>query len=153
MAFFEEIGKKLSNAGQGVAQSTKNFADVTRLNGLISDKEKRVSQLHSAIGEAYYNRHKDDPAAEERQSIDEINTLQQEIQQYQNEIQQIRGVTKCPKCGADVAITAGFCNVCGAQLPRQTAAEPAEEEGSVCPNCHSPVAKGSSFCTNCGTRL
>ncbi len=153
MAFFEEIGKKLSSAGQGVAQSTKNFADVTRLNGVISEKEKRIAQLQAAIGEAYYNNHKDDPDAEEKQSIDEINTLKKEIQQHQDEIQQIRGVTKCPKCGADVAITAGFCNVCGTQMPRQTVAEPVGEEGTVCPNCHKAVAKGSAFCTNCGTKL
>ncbi len=32
MAFFEQIGKCLTDAGQNVAQQTKDFADVTKLN-------------------------------------------------------------------------------------------------------------------------
>ena len=35
MAFFEQLGKRLADAGQGVAQQTKNLADVTRLNSAI----------------------------------------------------------------------------------------------------------------------
>lgn len=54
MAFFEQLGKRLSDAGQGVAQQTKNFADVTRLNGAISDKERRITQLYQSIGQTYY---------------------------------------------------------------------------------------------------
>ena len=42
MAFFEEIGKRLTNAGQNVAQQTKNLADVAQLNSAISDKEKKI---------------------------------------------------------------------------------------------------------------
>lgn len=41
MAFFEQIGKKITNAGQNVAQQTKNFTDVTQLNSAISEREKK----------------------------------------------------------------------------------------------------------------
>ena len=54
MSFFDQIGKRITDAGQGVAQQTKNFADVTRLNSAISDKEKRISQLYQSIGKTYY---------------------------------------------------------------------------------------------------
>ena len=42
MSIFEKIGEKLSGAGQGVAQQVKNFADVARLNSIISEKESRL---------------------------------------------------------------------------------------------------------------
>ena len=54
MAFFEQLGKRLADAGQGVAQQTKNLADVTRLNSAISEKERKISQLYLAIGQSYY---------------------------------------------------------------------------------------------------
>lgn len=54
MAFFEEIGKRLTDAGQNVAKQTKNLADVTQLNSAISEREKKIAQLFSAIGQAYY---------------------------------------------------------------------------------------------------
>ena len=37
MAFFDEIGKKLSQTGQGMVQKTKEMADVAKLNSNISD--------------------------------------------------------------------------------------------------------------------
>ena len=53
MSIFEKIGEKLSGAGQGVAQQVKNFADVARLNSIISEKEKQIAQLYIEIGQAY----------------------------------------------------------------------------------------------------
>lgn len=38
---FEQLGKRLTDAGQDVVQQTKNLADVTQLNSAISDKEKK----------------------------------------------------------------------------------------------------------------
>ena len=49
MSFLDQIGKKISDVGQGVAQSTKNFADVTKLNGMISDEEKKIAVLYGNI--------------------------------------------------------------------------------------------------------
>ena len=96
MAFFEQLGKRLSDAGQGVAQQTKNFADVARLNSAISDKERRITQLYQSIGQAYYQRHQDDAAPEFQAETEEIRRLLAEILRDQEEIKQIRGIVKCP---------------------------------------------------------
>lgn len=64
-----KIGEKLSGAGQGVAQQVKNFADVARLNSIISEKEKQIAQLYIEIGQAYYEHHKIDPQGEEIERI------------------------------------------------------------------------------------
>lgn len=118
MAFLEQLGKRLSDAGQGAAQQAKNFTDVTRLNSAISDKEKKVTQLYASIGQAYYQRHRSDPDAEELQQIEAVNALFAEIAQCQEEIKQIKGVSKCPSCGADVPLNSAFCSACGAKFPR-----------------------------------
>ena len=115
MAFFEQIGKRLTDVGQGVAQQTKNFTDVTRLNSVISEKERKISQLYAMLGQAYYEQHREDPAAEEAQTIEELNRTFAEIRQCQEEIRQIKGAVKCPNCGADAAPDALFCNACGAR--------------------------------------
>lgn len=54
MSIFEKIGEKLSGAGQGVAQQVKNFADVARLNSIISEKEKQIAQLYIEIGQTIF---------------------------------------------------------------------------------------------------
>lgn len=150
MAFFEQIGKRLTDVGQGVAQQTKNFTDVTRLNSVISEKERKISQLYAMLGQAYYEQHREDPAAEEAQTIEELNRTFAEIRQCQEEIRQIKGAVKCPNCGADAAPDALFCNACGARLPK-TAVPAAETR--TCPNCHAQVGKDNLFCNHCGTKL
>ena len=118
MAFFEQLGKRLTDAGQNVAQQTKNLADVTQLNSAISDREKKISQLYLNIGQLYYEKHKGDSTAEHQEIIGEINALYAEIAQNREKIKQIKGVVKCSKCGADVPLNAAFCNACGTKIER-----------------------------------
>ena len=153
MAFFEQIGKRLSDAGQNVAQQTRNLADVTQLTNLNSQKERQISQLYAAIGQAYYENHKNDPAAEELEGIQKINALYAEILQNQEKIKQIKGVTKCEICGADVPASATFCNACGAKVARVVATAEVVTGARLCPVCGSGVAEGNLFCTNCGNRM
>lgn len=153
MAFFEQLGKRLSDAGQGVAQQTKNFADVARLNSAISDKERRITQLYQSIGQAYYQRHQDDAAPEFQAETEEIRRLLAEILRDQEEIKQIRGIVKCPECGADVPFQAAFCNSCGAKMTPGTPLQGAAEGKRTCPTCGAVSGEENLFCTNCGTRL
>ncbi len=115
MAFFEEIGKKLTETGQGVAKQTKNLTEIARLNGVISEKKKEINALFLAIGQAYYNRHKLD-AAEEVEKIQEISLAYEKIEQCQKEISAIKEGVHCPKCDAPVNGENAFCTNCGTKL-------------------------------------
>lgn len=153
MAFFEQIGKRLTDAGQNVAQQTKNLADVTQLNSAISDREKKISQLYLNIGQLYYEEHKDDSNAEHQKIIGEINVLYAEIAQNREKIKQIKGVIKCSKCGADVPLNAVFFNTCGTKI--EPAVNVSETNGAQrhCPVCHAVVSAEDSFCNNCGAKV
>lgn len=118
MAFFEQIGKKLTDAGQTVAQQTRNLADVTQLNASISEKEKEATQLILQIGNAYYNANKDNSEVEYADKIALINAIYDAINENREKIKQIKGVTKCPTCGKDVPLSASFCNNCGSRICR-----------------------------------
>ena len=153
MAFFEQIGKKITNAGQSVAQQTKNFADVTQLNSAISESEKKISQIFLNIGQMYYEAHKHDLEAEYQENITEISNLYSEIAQNQEKIKQIKGVVKCPQCGANVPLNASFCNACGAKIERDSVGETNGGIHKICPVCHSAVDPEDSFCNHCGAKI
>ena len=159
MDFFEKLGKRISDMGSTVAQNTKNFADTTSLQKANSDNKKKIEQLYAAIGKAYYENHKNDAAAEEVASINEITALLAQIEENNEKIKQIKGVTKCANCGEDIAPDAMFCNNCGTKVVRETPATveaaPAAPvvEQSVCPTCGQPVGQGNLFCNNCGAKL
>ena len=150
MAFFENLGQKISSAGQNVAQQTKNLTEVTRLNSQVSSLEKQITELYTAIGRAYYEASKDAPAiaAEE---VQKVNEMFAQIAEAKERIKEIRGVGKCPQCGADVPQGAQFCSACGCKIEQP---KPEEKPGKpVCSNCGAVLEPGSLFCTSCGHKV
>lgn len=149
MAFFDDIGKKISQTGQDMVQKTKDTAETMRLNSAISDEEKRIQSLYLEIGKRYFELHADDydPQLEEPVlCVKEANT---KIAGYTEQLNRIKGLVRCATCGADVPIGTPFCTGCGAKMPVvETAVEPAIRR---CKKCGLPLPDGAGFCTNCGT--
>lgn len=134
MPFFDNIGKRISDAGQNVAQQTKNLADITQLNGSISEKQKEIQRLYLSIGESYYETHKNDAEAEESEKIQQINALFSEISQCREKIEQIRISAQTAKS--------------------ERATQPqAPVEGNLCPKCGCVVPEGNLFCSQCGNKM
>ncbi|MBQ9082327.1 MAG: zinc ribbon domain-containing protein [Clostridia bacterium] len=133
MAFFEDLGKKLSCFGQSAAQKTKDLTEIARLVAANADRSRKIDQLYTEIGKAYYAAHKDDAFSESAAQIVEITTLTAEIAAAQDEINRIKGLVKCANCGADVEASNAFCNACGAKIEVPAAEEAPVEEAEAAP--------------------
>lgn len=153
MAFFEGLGKRLTDTGQNVAQQTKNFAEITQINSAISDIEKKILHFFSIIGQEYYERHKSDELSEERELIETVNNLYIEISEKREKIKLIKGVITCESCGADVPLNAFFCNSCGAQVIREESHKNDTRKKRVCPVCNELEYEDNLFCTHCGAKI
>ena len=151
MAFFGEVGKKISDAGGEVAQQTKKLADRAHLNSSISDREKRAAQLYMALGQAYYEKYENDPDADKKEIIDELRGLNTEIRVLKEEVKQLKGVTECPNCGTQVKLGNQFCPACGTRVQEEAQGDIAQAR--TCPKCHSLVREGNRFCARCGAKL
>lgn len=154
MAFFEEIGRRIANAGQDVARQTRNLTDTTRLSAKISENKKRMSQLLFEMGNDYYKKHRKDQNCEEQEYIDQLNALFSEILKYQKEIEEIKTSETCKVCGSRVSEGAAFCMKCGTKLDADEL-EDIEDDESIrkCPTCGADVDDDSAFCAACGTKL
>ncbi len=156
MAFFQQIGKRITDVGQGVAQQTKNFTDVARLNAKIAEKKEKMSQLLFEMGHDYYQKHRKDTDCEEQDYVDQINALFCEILKCQDDVEMLKAPNTCKACGARLADGASFCMNCGARLAsNEREEENAENEIPVkmCPACGAKVEDENMFCTACGTKL
>ncbi len=125
-------------------------SEVDRLNGVISEKRREVERLYSAVGEAYYEKHKDDSEAETPELLSQINALAGEIDAAKQDIEKIKRLEKCPSCGADLVGDSAFCHKCGTAIVRE---EPVPEGMKKCPQCGTFVEEDHVFCSKCGARF
>lgn len=146
MAFFDDLGKKISQAGQSAVQKTKDITDIAKLNASISEEKGKIADLYSQIGKLYVATYGDAPAEGFAGFITAIKTAEKNIAVAQSQIKDIKGIRVCDKCGADVPTGSAFCSACGNAMP-----VPETPAGPVCANCGKAIEDGVKFCTGCGS--
>lgn len=148
MAFFENLSKTVTGVGQKTIAKTKELADTSRLNSMISEEEKVITNQCFQIGKLYVSIHKDDFEDDFAGMIGAIAEAEAKIRDYKKQIQDIKGVQRCEKCGAEVPNGAAFCSSCGATMPKMQ--PPISADYIKCGNCGTAVKRSMRFCTSCG---
>lgn len=158
MAFFDDLGKKISQASQGAVAKGKELADIAKLNSQISDEEKRINNAYVEIGKKYVELHKNDAESDFADFISAIDEANKKIVDLRSQVADIKGVTKCPKCGAEVAKGVAFCASCGSPVPVASAnagasSQAAPSDTKRCGNCGAELSKDAGFCSECGAKV
>ena len=135
-----------------IMQKTKGTAEIMKLNGAISDEEKRIQNLYLEIGKKYFELHTDDSEAAFEAAVQGIKDANEKIADYNEQIKRLKGIVRCAVCGGEVPYGAPFCSSCGSKMINETTVAPtAESNVPHCTNCGAVLAQGIAFCTNCGT--
>lgn len=153
MAFLEDFGKKISNAGQSTIQKTKDAAGASKINSMISESERIINDNYNQIGKQYFSAHIDDSDCEFAEMVAVIKAEQEKIESYKEQLLALRGMTRCKGCGGEVSVNALFCSVCGTPTPKKLKQDKENENKDKCPACGGYVKKGSRFCTICGAAM
>lgn len=147
MAFFDDISKKVGEAARTVGQKGRDAADVARLKLRICEEEKRLDGVYCRIGRLFVEKVGDraeDPFAE---LVAEIRRGEGRISEYKGQIRELKGISICEKCGAEIYTEDTFCASCGEKVTKP------ETKDTKCPNCSCQCPEDATFCTNCGTQL
>lgn len=151
MAFFDEIGKKITQTGQKAVQKTKDIADITKLNANVSDEEKKIYNLYNQIGQLYVSVHGDNPETDFETLVSQLKLSIEKTDTLKKQIQDIKGVIRCASCGAEIPNNAVFCSSCGTSVVQQ---EKVNLSNLItCSSCGKMVEKGMNFCTFCGSPM
>lgn len=149
MAFLDDIGKKITQAGQSAVQKTKGITDIAKINATISDEEKKINSNYNRLGKLYVAIHYSDSEPDFAEIISDIKSSEQKIVELRQQIQDIKGIVLCEKCGAEVPNTDAFCSSCGSPMPKHKVPENLVR----CVKCNHMVANDIRFCTNCGSPM
>ena len=106
MGFFDELGKKISDASQDMMQKGKDFADTTKLNSQIHDEERKISAVYTKIGKKYFEEFHQAAGAGYQDLVDEIHASQAKISEYQEKLNALKQVDKVKAEAEEVAAKA-----------------------------------------------
>ncbi len=149
MAFFDELGKRISKTGQTAVQKTKDVTEIARLSSAISDEEKKINVFYNSLGKKYYQLHSEDSEEALSGFIKGLKECEEKIDTYKKQIQDIKGVIRCTGCGAEIPVNALFCSSCG----KKTEMPPKNSDFVTCSACGMSVSNKVNYCTNCGSKL
>lgn len=151
MSFFEDIGKKVTQAGNDTTQAAKNFSEINRLNSEIKTYEKNINKLYTDLGKRYFDTCSQEPVPELKDLVDELRVNKAKIEAASTKIAEIKGIKICDNCKAEISADSLFCSACGQKIK---AKEPEMPEGmQICPFCGFAMAAEAKFCVKCGTNL
>ena len=94
MGFFDDLGKKLSDASQDVMHKGKEMADTTKFNSQIHDEEKKITAVYSKIGKKYFEVFENAPSEEFKAFIEEIHAAQAKIAEIQEKLNALKNEGK-----------------------------------------------------------
>lgn len=153
MAFFEDIGKKVSQTSQDAIKKTKIMAETSKINSQISAEKKAISDNYMNLGEKYFELFCSNPDENLAGFVAAIRESQQKIADFEDQIRKLKGIESCPNCGAEINDGALFCTGCGTKI--EAPPPPPETpvpDARVCAACGSELSDGAIFCSTCGAK-
>ena len=113
MGFFNELGKKTSEATNKITKETK-------LRLKMGDNKSKINNIYQEIGKKVYEKHAREESIDIKEELKEecekIDTLSKEIEEARLEILKLNNKRLCPNCFSEVEKTAAFCSKCGEKL-------------------------------------
>lgn len=116
MGFLDEVGKVVSDASQKTIQKTRVMSETVKINSAIVEEEKKIQKMYCQIGTMYVEKYGNNCEEIFWGLVSSILETEEKIKEYQGQLQRIKGVRRCKKCGAEVPLEIAFCNMCGTEM-------------------------------------
>lgn len=150
MEFFNDLGRKFSQAMQTVQERTRDGVESTRISVDLRSARAELEKHLLELGRAYYESVENDgevPAALVERVRDCMNLIEDLLAQRDRTRQQVR----CAGCGAVHPEDARFCSNCGRPLPEKSPELPAEtDDPEYCSACGAMRRDHARYCAVCG---
>ncbi|MDD5859956.1 MAG: zinc-ribbon domain-containing protein [Eubacteriales bacterium] len=118
MAFLESLGESISHAGSAISQRANDFTLQNQLKHSIEQCQQRIDSDYRTLGTMVYMERKQ--MSQEPMNYDQVIRDIDDTTVYMNgqiaQYDQLRGVVRCPNCGAEVAVGTPYCMRCGAPI-------------------------------------
>lgn len=91
MGFFDDLGKKVTDAGQKTMQKAQEMSEVARINSLISQNESKINNVYYQIGKLFVSIYGNDCREEFVGMVATVTELEQQNATYKKQIPGCKG--------------------------------------------------------------
>ena len=102
MAIWDNITKKASVLTGKAVQQARDLSEVAKLYGQIAEAEKTANDSYNQLGRLYAAAHPEDYEEGFGGLIAAAAKAEERIQNLRKQIQDVKGITVCEKCGAEI---------------------------------------------------
>ncbi|MCL2576620.1 MAG: zinc ribbon domain-containing protein [Defluviitaleaceae bacterium] len=171
-----DLRDTITNAAKTAAKTSGDLLKSAKLNMNLSSAESSLKNLHSEIGKKVHEIYQNGGSLGEWFDGKYLEILETEnkISEIKEQLDELKGVRKCPKCEKTSDRTSEFCSKCGMRFPivsEETVAteaeippEPQQEEPpdiqrmsppptKKCRVCSTENEMSTKFCFSCGRIL
>ena len=149
MAFFQDLGKKISTAASDASKKTSELIEISKLNSSINAEKSSIAEVQKKIGVVVYELYTSGEQLPEvlLADLQMIAEKNQNITGFENKIAEIKA--EAEKHKEEAAAAAATAQEQHQQQQAETAAQPAQQPAEP----QTPPAEGARFCTGCGAPL
>lgn len=118
MEFFDELGRTITDAADKVGKKTEKIVELQRVKGQISSMERNIEKNISELGYMVYEKYQLGEELDQKfiPICEEIQRRRVLLDQYREEVAEMKGLRRCDECGEPQEKDAVFCKKCGARL-------------------------------------
>lgn len=140
MIDFTTWADMFKSTAENAGKKAGEVLEVTKIKMQIAQQRTELSRAYEKLGAMVYDMMKNDvqDSSAVDVCIDEIDFILSRITDAESKANELKKVTVCASCGAEMALDACFCSKCGAKA---AGPEPVAEE-AVCEEC----------CCECGEK-
>lgn len=132
MGFFNDLGKKASEAYNVTKEKTSKLSGELKLKAKISDLRNKIEDIQFEMGKMVYAEFqagtKGENSEELKAKCEEIVALENDIKKAEEDILALKDIKKCVSCGAEISADMEFCSKCGTKQPEVEKVEEVVEE-------------------------
>lgn len=131
MEFFDKLTKKASETYKATKEKTSKLSEEFKLKNLISDKKEQIEELYREIGKLVaedLKSGKDSDKETVSKKVDEIVSLESEIEAAEKSILDLKDIVVCDGCGSKIEKEVAFCPNCGKEQEKEEPVEIKVEE-------------------------
>ena len=124
MGLLDNLGSTLNKVANTTIKKSKDLTELTKLSLKLNSEEGELTELYEKFGKKQYNSAKNIETTDDADYVKLIEEKIKVIEDLKEDIEQVKGIIICPKCGTKNKEEDTFCSNCGEKLPKPEPEEP-----------------------------